>query len=73
MVVTLTNAVNQSSNVTLVDVLRDKRKAILQRRREVQVENESTDQFKGNAQVLVWVKPEPRRPAYDYRSSTLAD
>ena len=37
------------------------------------LENESTDQVQGIAPVPLWVRPEPRRPAWDYRSPIIAD
>ena len=37
------------------------------------LENESTDHNQGIAPVPLWVRPEPRRPGWDYRSPTIAD
>ena len=37
------------------------------------LENKSTDHQKGIAPVPLWVRPEPRRPGWDYRSLFVAD
>ena len=37
------------------------------------LENKSTDHQKGIAPVPLWVRPEPRRPRWDYRSPIIAD
>ena len=37
------------------------------------LENESTDHIQGIAPVPFRVRPEPRRPGWDYRSPTFAD
>ena len=37
------------------------------------LENESTDQVQSIAPVPLWVRPEPRRPGWHYRSPIIAD
>ena len=37
------------------------------------LENKSTDHKEGIAPVPLWVRPEPRRPGWDYRSPIIAD
>ena len=36
------------------------------------LENKSTDHKEGIAPVPLWVRPEPRRPGWDYRSPIMA-